>query len=440
MPAAGGHRLTLEEVPERAVGAAAEVRAERGVAGGWRHDEARVREHRGHALGVLDWRAHVVLALEQEHGHVGQRAWAELRRQRGARPALAQIKNVARQRRAAVERLELAVRDRGRPGRSLPVPLARVGGRDASPRQRCLLARRCRVERGTEHARRWRLGVDHECAPAQPQERREIAPQRSAHGPGEGRAQRWVEVAAKQDREQVDAGQALRPRPAAPVDHPTAHRAARQAIHEGLKVGHRIPRPGALRAAEGPQRTRHGVECVEVERVRAIHLDYRVEHEAVDPRGVTKRVAECHLRPVRSPVQGHLLRAELLPQGVDVVGRVAAGVEGPARPKPPRAGGGRVAGIEEIGLARAGGSGATPSARCRAGRRSPGRGSDRAGRAGPARCRTHPTPTGPARRRARRRVAAWGRRAGARAPSTRTARRGRARCRCGRAAQTCDRT
>ena len=78
------------------------------------------------------------------------------------------------------------------------------------------------------------------------------------------------------------------------------------------------------------QRTRHGVERVQVERIRAVHLDHGVEHQAVHVRGVAQRVGERDLRSVRGPVQGHLLGAELLAKRVDVVGRVAARVEGPA--------------------------------------------------------------------------------------------------------------
>ena len=268
--------------------------------------------------------------------------------------------------------------------------------------------------------------------------------QRGAHRAREGGAQDRLEVAREEDREHVHASETPHSRPALPVDHPTAYPAAPKAIHEIPEVGRGIARPGAVPATERAQRARRGRERVQVERIRAIHLGDRIEHQAVHPLGITQRVAQRDLRSVRRSVQSHLLGTELLAQRVDVVGCVAARVEGPARPEPPGAGSRRVSGVQKVGALE------RPAAK------QPGAAAAAlvvdhevavaVERIEHAEAPVHLDAEGVRRRLARpagehdHAGAAWRRRGGARAPSSRTARRGRARSPCGRAAPSSDRT
>ncbi len=226
--------------------------------------------------------------------------------------------------------------------------LGGVGRRRPRPGKPGLLARGRGVDAGAEEAWRRRLGIHRERAPAQAQQRRGVAGQRRAHGAGEGGAQSRVEVSGQQDREHVHAREAAHPRAPAPVDDPAAQRPARHALHERGEVGHRIARPRASPAAERAERARHGLERVEVERVGPVRLDGGVEHEPLHPRGVAQRVPERDLRAVRGPVQRDPLGAELLPDRIEVVIRVAARVEGPPRTEPPGAGAGGRSGLQEV--------------------------------------------------------------------------------------------
>ncbi len=135
-----------------------------------------------------------------------------------------------------------------------------------------------------------RLGIDLERAPAQPQQRRGVAVQRRAHRAREGGAQRRVEVAGEEDREHVHAREAPHSRPAAPVDHPAAQPAARQAIHEAARsaTGSLVQGQRLRQSERSARGTASNVS--QVERVRAVHLGHRVEHEAVHPRRVAQRV------------------------------------------------------------------------------------------------------------------------------------------------------
>ena len=194
----------------------------------------------------------------------------------------------------------------------------------------------------------WRLAIDRQRAPAKAQERRGVTMESRAHRSREGRSEHRVEVAGEEDREQVHTGQTPRPRP--PLRSITRPRMGPRPTDPPDPRGRR-PRRGpraTSAAAERAQHTRHGLERLQVERTGAIRLGDRVEHEAVHPPGVTQRVAKRDLRSVGRSVQSHLFDSELLAQRVDVVGRVAARVEGPAWPEPPGAGGGRVSGAQEV--------------------------------------------------------------------------------------------
>ena len=90
LPAAGGHRPPRKKRSNARRGTRARVRAEHRVAGGRRHHELRPREPRGHAPGVLHRRAQVVLAREQQHGHVRERGAGRRRCRAGHGPAAAE--------------------------------------------------------------------------------------------------------------------------------------------------------------------------------------------------------------------------------------------------------------------------------------------------------------------------------------------------------------
>ena len=179
------HRPAAEEARERALRAPARSPS-RARSGRWR---ARPRAARAGTAappaGVLDRRAQVVLALEQQHRHVRERPGAEPAQRRG-RPALAELEHVAR-----------AARWRGRTARTpsrdaWPRPPRRAGaarpGRAAwraATGSGDLLAGRGRVQRGAELARRRGLGVDLERAPraaAASARRRRRAPRSTAPG------------------------------------------------------------------------------------------------------------------------------------------------------------------------------------------------------------------------------------------------------------------
>ena len=180
-----------------------EVGADRGVPGVGRDDQLRARERLRRAPRVLDRGPEVVGPLHQQHGHVRVRARAEVRCHGRRRPALAQLERVARQRGGAVEGRERGVRDGGRVRGGQAMPLRRVGRRGARPRHGHLLARRGGVHGGAELARGRRLGVDLGGAPPQTKHRRDVAVQGRLDGAGECGAQRRVEVARQEHREEV---------------------------------------------------------------------------------------------------------------------------------------------------------------------------------------------------------------------------------------------
>jgi hypothetical protein len=261
--------------------------------------QPRARKLLGRAARVLDRRAQVVLALDQEDPDVRQRAGAERRLKRGVRPALTEGEGVAGERGRAVERLERRVRDGRRVDRRLAVALARVRRRRARPRHRDLLAGGGRVHPRAQHPRRRWLGVDLEGAPAQPQQRGGVAAQPGAHGPRQGGPQGGIEVARDQDREQIQARQVAGAGPAAGVHHaPAQGPSSGDAIHEAGEIGHRVGRPRAATPAERAERSRSRRQRVEVVRVRAVELHHRVEHEPVDAVRIALRIAERQLRAI----------------------------------------------------------------------------------------------------------------------------------------------
>jgi hypothetical protein len=82
------------------------------MARGRRDDEPGTREPGSHPARVLDRCAQVILALEQEHGHVGQWPGSENGRVRRREPAFAQIDQVVVHRGRAIEGEEGDVRQR----------------------------------------------------------------------------------------------------------------------------------------------------------------------------------------------------------------------------------------------------------------------------------------------------------------------------------------
>ena len=82
------------------------------MARGRRDEEAGSREPGSHPARVLDRCSQVVLALEQEHGHVRQWAGSENGRVRRRGPAFAEIDQVVVHRGRAIEGEEGVVRQR----------------------------------------------------------------------------------------------------------------------------------------------------------------------------------------------------------------------------------------------------------------------------------------------------------------------------------------
>ena len=369
---------SLKKRAKARFGATAEVAPERRVPRGGRHDEARragtaPATRRAFSTGVRRSSSPSSSSTGTSGSGPGPNSGAS----GSLRPALAQVEHVARERGGAVERLELVVRDRRRARGRLAVPLARVWWRAAIPGQRRLLAGGRGVQRRAEtrrssaapHRPRTRACAGAAAACASPGSAARTEPGKAARSTGSKSPASRIENTSTRVRRRVRA-------PSVPADH--ADRAAARAPRRSTSAARsatRVPRPGAAPAAERVKHARHGVERVEVERVRPVRLDDGVEHEALHPRRVAQGVPERDLRAVRGPVQRDLLGAELLAHRVDVVGRVAARVERPARTQPPRAVACGRPGPQEVRALQRAGSEAAPSARCRAGRRSQGRGS-----------------------------------------------------------------
>ena len=334
--AARAEGRSLHEAPECDRGTAAHVAPERGVAG------APARRGAGHAgtRPPPGARSRPVCA-----GRPRPRAGARARRAAG------RLRERARSAPRASVRTDRpgrcpprSARSKGKKapsgsaaggGASGGAPRAGVGWARARPRERRLLAGGGRVQRAAEHARRGRRPVHRVGAIAQAQKRRGVTVERGAHGARERRSQGGIEVARDQHDEQVRSSEGRAPNRSAPSDHGPAQRPAGEPPHERRHVGDRVgsERP-ASRSAEHPQHARHGLERVEIERVRPLRLDHRVEHEPLDASGVRERVSERDLGAVGRAEQGDALVAERDPDRLDVLRAVAARVEGPARPEP----------------------------------------------------------------------------------------------------------
>ena len=251
--AARAEGRSLHEAPERDRGTTAHVAPERGVARARRDEEPGTREPGRHPARVLDRCAQVVLALEQEHGHVGQRAGSENGRVRRREPAFAQIDQVVVHRARAIEGEEGAGRKRRGGRASRGAPRGGVGWARARPRERRLLAGGGRVQRAAEHARRGRRPVHRVGPVAQAQKRRGVTVERGAHGARERRSQGGIEVARDQHDEQVRSSESRAPNRSAPSDHGPAQRPAGEPPHERRHVGDRVgSEPPASRSAEHP--------------------------------------------------------------------------------------------------------------------------------------------------------------------------------------------
>ncbi len=256
--AAGQHRRGAKERAHGALRAAAEVAAEHRVTGERDNEQLRARDLRRDEPGVGCRRTQVLRAGEDQRRDVWKRPRGG-RRRRGVRPARAVSQQAGLERRRCVEGSEA----RGRLGVQRRERFLEPHGRRgaALPREQRLLAAG-RDEQGFVD----RLGAFHArffVAPArdgrdeplreqmQAQQRVGVAVQGRLHRGGQQRAQRGVEVAGLEDREQAGLGQ----RGGVPMPGSVIHRAAeralaqagRQARHVARRVG-RDPRAGALRA------------------------------------------------------------------------------------------------------------------------------------------------------------------------------------------------
>ena len=295
-PAARLHRPIREEALEGSLGAAAEVAPERGVAGRRRHDEARLGRaratRRAFSTGVRRSSSPSSSSTGTSGSGPGPNSGASgAFGQRSQRSSVSLASGGG-----AVERRERGVGIVSRPRRGLAVTLGGVGRRGARPRQRHLLAGRRGVHGRAERGGRRRLGVDAKRAPAQAQQRRDVAGQRRAHRAGEGRRSPGSKSPARRMREQVHARQT----PASP--RPRSGRPARP--RNGPRLASRSTRRARSRdrvawstgsAARQSERSARGTasNVSQVEGVGAVHLDDRVEHEPVDPCRVAHRVARA---------------------------------------------------------------------------------------------------------------------------------------------------
>jgi hypothetical protein len=121
--------------------------------------------------------------------------------------------------------------------------------------------------------------------------------------------------------------------PAAPVGHQSDQRPAVELCgkprHLAARVTCEVPAlPSAAEPVDGLRNRRHARS---LEDVLSLGTVGRIEHEPVDPTGITPCVGQRDMRAVGGAKDRNPLRAERLANGVDVIGQVRRGVEVAAR-------------------------------------------------------------------------------------------------------------
>ena len=307
-----------------------------------------VRQLEGGGARVLERRARVQTAAEQQRRHVGQRP-GERRADRVAGPGQAVVDVARAQDGLGVEGVVVGRRDRGQ--RLLGGDRAIGHGRRAREGQRDVGAARGDVEADREVllARLAALAD----AP-QAHERRAVAPARGADGGGQGRLQERVQIAGdEQEGELVGRGVLRGALASVRVVVVAAQRTAGvDPPHERAHVGHRVLRrvaTGAVRALL-VEHARQVAVGVEQEGVGAVGADDRVEDQPVDVLGEGARVLQGDVGAVRDPHERDLVRAQRLAQRIDVEHGVGRRVEGALRPDAVGAVGHR---LRRVGVQRA---------------------------------------------------------------------------------------